>query len=161
MLARTKDSATAGPACSAATVPVSTNIPAPTVQPTPKHVRLKTPSVLGRACEVSAAEPPRLARVSTGLRTNRLDMSSGRLRVGRPRTGYVGQHIRVTHRPFQNGVPPSARVGNVNLVEYFVLLQQQLSLPRGCGSLQSLLQRVLGPFPAIERNQSTTGCDAR
>src|SRR5581483_11202003 len=131
MLARMKDSATAGPACSAATVPVSTNIPAPTVQPTPKHVRLKTPSVLGRACEVSAAEPPRLPRVSTGLRTNRLDMSSGRLRVSRPRTGYVGQHIGAPQRPFQNGVSLGARIGDIELAEYFVLLQQQLSHPRG------------------------------
>src|SRR5579863_803695 len=44
MLASTKDSDTAGPAWWAAISPVREKIPAPTVQPTPKAVRLTTPS---------------------------------------------------------------------------------------------------------------------
>src|SRR3974390_2703051 len=57
MLASTKHSATAGPAFPAATVPVSTKMPAPTVEPTPKQVSAKNPTLRRRAavpCGASA-----------------------------------------------------------------------------------------------------------
>src|SRR5688500_18910503 len=71
MLASRNESTTAGPACSAATVPVNTKMPAPIVLPTPKHVRLNMLSV----CGSFALAGVRATRASMDLRAYNLDMS--------------------------------------------------------------------------------------
>ena len=70
MLAKMKEMATAGPACSAATVPVSTNIPAPIVQLTPKQVRLNSPKVRCREAPEEPVSSEAARRDSTDLRAN-------------------------------------------------------------------------------------------
>src|ERR1700728_3300989 len=67
MLASAKEMPTAGPECSAATLPVSTKMPAPTVAPTPMQVSANTPRLRGRAV-TSPCTPASEHSSSTGLR---------------------------------------------------------------------------------------------
>src|ERR1700685_4581927 len=67
MLASAKEMPTAGPECSAATLPVSTKMPAPTVAPMPMQVSANTPMLRGSAV-TSPATPACAHRSLTGLR---------------------------------------------------------------------------------------------
>src|ERR1700750_404126 len=69
------ESTTAGPAVSAATAPVRTNIPAPMVPPTPKQVRLTNPSDRGNfAAPVGCSAVSVQLSVSAARRSASIDL---------------------------------------------------------------------------------------
>src|SRR4051812_11217606 len=77
---RTNESATAGPACLAAAVPVSTKKPAPMIAPIPSIVRLVAVSVRFR--------PPWLSLYSASALSASIDLRTQRLAiVTSPKTG--------------------------------------------------------------------------
>src|ERR1700722_10738320 len=75
MLASRNEIPTAGPACSAATLPVRTKMPAPTVAPTPMQVRANTPMLRGSAV-TSPSTPASEHKSSTGLRAQIFKLGS-------------------------------------------------------------------------------------
>src|SRR5580700_1328326 len=75
MLANRDERPTASPECSAATLPVSTTMPAPTVAPTPMQVSANTPRLRGRAV-TSPSTPASEHSSSTGLRAQMFKSSS-------------------------------------------------------------------------------------